>query len=252
MAKVISPFKIQGTLDDLNFVLMPNGHNYVRSKKEGGLTSEEFKKNPIYDPIRKHGQEWAYCVKKSHVFRQLASRFFDNAKDGSFSGRSNKVLFEIICEDTVNEKGGRNLSEGMQSPYLSEILVGFQGNKLRPIQEVLRAPFVLDTTQTQLWFTNFNILQDIDWPAEATDLELSLCASNWDYDNDAFETTYGDTLHIKKNDGLHTFALECEASLTTKCQLIFLHAGFSNEFRGRLKPLARKYNSAGIIGIKHP
>lgn len=32
-------------------------------KGKTGVTSEEFKSNPIFDQIRNHGKEWGYCSK---------------------------------------------------------------------------------------------------------------------------------------------------------------------------------------------
>ncbi len=42
MAKVIAPFKISGTLDDLNFYTTNDGNNYVRMKGKTGITKEEI------------------------------------------------------------------------------------------------------------------------------------------------------------------------------------------------------------------
>lgn len=132
MAKVIAPFKISGTLDDLNFINSQEG-NFVRMKKERALTSEEFKKNPIFDRIRQQGKEMGYCAIKSRQFRMLAVQFFKKSKEGSFAGRANKILLEILAEDNLNPTGQRTLEEGMKSPFLNEILVGFEGNKYRPL-----------------------------------------------------------------------------------------------------------------------
>ena len=64
MAKVIAPFKIKGTLDDLNFVVTADGTNYVRTKGKTGVTSKAFKNNPIFDRIREQSSDFGYCVKK--------------------------------------------------------------------------------------------------------------------------------------------------------------------------------------------
>jgi hypothetical protein len=42
MAKVVAPFLIKGTIDDINFVVTANG-NYARTKGKTGVTAEEFK-----------------------------------------------------------------------------------------------------------------------------------------------------------------------------------------------------------------
>ncbi len=56
MAKVFASFKIVGTLDDLNFYVDQNNENIVRRKGKTGVTSEEFKRNPVFANARNHGQ----------------------------------------------------------------------------------------------------------------------------------------------------------------------------------------------------
>jgi hypothetical protein len=51
MAKVIAPFMIKGTLDDMNFYMASN-ENLVRQKGNSGITKEQFAKNPIFNRIR--------------------------------------------------------------------------------------------------------------------------------------------------------------------------------------------------------
>lgn len=138
MAKVIAPFKISGTLDDLNFYTTNDGNNYVRMKGKTGINKEEFKNNPVFNPIREHGKEWGYCSKKGRSFRQMAALLFQKAKDGSFAGRSIKLLWEILEEDNTNPKGSRTLEEGFKSRHIPEILLGFEGNRNRPMHQVLK------------------------------------------------------------------------------------------------------------------
>ena len=98
MAKVIAPFKIIGTLDDLNYYLDENHVNLVRTKGKTGVTSQEFKDNPIFDRIRNQGKEMGYCAIKAQSFRLLAKYFFDRAKEVSSAGRVNQLLLQILAE----------------------------------------------------------------------------------------------------------------------------------------------------------
>ena len=140
MAKVIAPFKLSGTLDDINFVNTLEG-NIARMKREKFMTSKEFMANPIYDRIREHGKEMGYASRKSRIFRLLAVQFYKKSKDVSFAGRANKIILEILKEDSLNSKGKRTLEEGMKSPFLHEILLGFEGNKNKPLSKVLQKGF---------------------------------------------------------------------------------------------------------------
>jgi hypothetical protein len=53
--------------------------------------------------------------KKASVFRQLASRFNSQAKDGSVAGRTNKIPFEILQEDTTHLQGEKNHIAGFKT-----------------------------------------------------------------------------------------------------------------------------------------
>lgn len=133
MAKVVAPFLIKGTIDDINFVVTASGGNYARIKGKTGVTAEEFKSNPIYDRIRNQGKEFGQCVKKAALFRQLAARFNSLAKDGSVAGRTNKLLFEILKEDHSQPIGQRNLQEGLKTANGRDLLLLFESNNLRSI-----------------------------------------------------------------------------------------------------------------------
>ena len=92
---------LDGTGDTHDFVVA-DGINYVRKKGKTGVTSKDFKNNPIFDPIRNQGKELGHCSKKAFQFRQLAARFNKLAKDGSVAGRINKLLLEILQELVIN------------------------------------------------------------------------------------------------------------------------------------------------------
>lgn len=52
MARVIAPFKIVGTLDDLNYYIDQGDVNRVRTKGKTGITKKQFKENPIFQTIK--------------------------------------------------------------------------------------------------------------------------------------------------------------------------------------------------------
>lgn len=114
MAKVISKLKLSGTIDGITFYKCSD-QVLAREKGSPGITKKQFAENPIYDFIKKQSSEFGYCVNKSRVFRQLAKPLFDRAKEVSFAGRVNQLLFEILEEDTLNPKGKRTLEQGLIS-----------------------------------------------------------------------------------------------------------------------------------------
>lgn len=249
MAKVIAPFQIRGTLDELNFVVTADGNNYVRLKGKTGVTAEEFKNNPIYDPIRSHSQEFAHAVKTAKTFRLLAAPFNALAKDGSYAGRVNKLLLEILAEDRSNPKGQRTVSNGLKTIDGKEALLLFESNKLRPMHQVLKTN--VSVKNQTLTLTDFCPLQDIDWPEGANQLNLSMLTVNWDIENESFASCYSNEIQLDKTAPKQTIVLSTDKPIANHLQLTFLFIGFAYQQRKKYKLLHRKNNTATLIAYHH-
>lgn len=251
MAKVTAPFEIEGTIDDLTF-FKSSGQNLVRLKGNSGISKEQFAKNPIFDPIREHGTEFGSCVLKSRVFRLLAKQFYDNAKEVSFAGRVNQLLFEILEEDTTNKKGERKLEIGLQIPELHEILVNFEANKLRPLNKVVTKKMEFDWEQNKINLTTINTEKDIVWPEpDANQIHFQIAIANWNCKEDLFENHYSNEIILEKTDAEVQLEFEINKLETKDLWLAFIYIGFSNKERRKTKPLHKKWNTTTIIGIQN-
>lgn len=52
MARIIAPFKIEGTLHDTNFYVDQDNINRAREKAASSMTSEKYWTLPIYHNVR--------------------------------------------------------------------------------------------------------------------------------------------------------------------------------------------------------
>lgn len=251
MAKVIAPFKISGTLDEINFINTPDG-NIARLKRDKFMTSKEFMENPVYERIREQGKEMGYASVKSRIFRMLAAEFFKKSKEVSFAGRANKIILEIMNEDNLNPKGKRTLEEGMKSPFLHEILIGFEGNKNKPLSQVLLKDFEHSPDYKNLKITDFIPKIHLYWPEEATHVHLALAVANWNFHNDSFETYYGQEVICEKESEKQDMQLNCESPKENHCQLTYLFIGFAKKERRKYTLLHRRSNTVSIIACKMP
>lgn len=253
MAKVFAPFKIVGTLDDLNFYVDQNNENIVRRKSKTGVTSEEFKRNPVFANVRNHGKEFGRAVKKAQSFRRIAHYFSNRAKDGSFAGRSNKLMLEIIQEDTSNRSGERTFDNGILASDAITYFVGFEGNKTRPLDKVLKTTWDWDEITSQLTLTNFNLKTNIDWPDQAQQVHLGLAHARWNYEAGNFETDYSREVVLQKEEVTQTIKLTTNYQASDSentMQLVFLFIGFSIQERKKTKELKRINNTISIIWSK--
>lgn len=253
MAKVIAPFKIVGTLDDLNFYLDEKKENLVRTKGKTGVSSEEFKRNPIFTKVKNHGKEFGRAAKKGQNFRGIALYFNNRAKDGSFSGRGNKLMLEIIQEDTTNPSGERTFEKGMETPEVRSYFIGFEGNKLRPLKKVLKTTWAWDENRKKLTIDNFNPQTAIDWPDKADNVHLAIGNANWDYTNNKFDMHYSQEIILNKEEAPQNIVLTTQNTepITEKTlQLAYLFIGFSIQERKKTKELKRANNTVTIIWSK--
>ena len=253
MAKVIAPFKIIGTLDDLYFYIDENNTNLVRTKGKTGVTSEEFKRNPIFTKVKNHGKEFGRAAKKGQNFRGIALYFNKRAKDGSFSGRGNKLMLEIIQEDTINVQGERTFEKGMENPETKEYFVGFEGNKLRPLKKVLKTNWIWDENNNTLTIEGFIPETHVDWPEKADNVHLAIATANWNYSDNKFETHYSQEIIIKKEAESQSIILTSEnrePTTNNNIQLLYLFIGFSTQERKKTKELKRANNTVTIIWSK--
>jgi hypothetical protein len=251
MAKVITPFQIKGTLDDLNFVITSDGNNYVRTKGKTGITAEQFKTNPIFDRIRNQSHEFGHCVNKSKVFRLLAVRFNNLAKEGSFAGRVNKLLFEILEEDQTEPKGKRTLANGLKTLDGQEALLFFESNKLRPLNKILKIQPIVNPEIQTVTLSNFNPQAHLDWPEAATHVHICMATANWDFENDTFESCYSEEIIMMKESQKETRTLTTEKPSVHQFHITFLCIYFATKEKRKVKLLHRKYNTCTIISYQN-
>jgi hypothetical protein len=252
MAKIIAPFLIKGTIEEINFVVTADGNNYARAKGKTGVTAKEFKNNPVFDRIRNQGQEFGQCAKKSALFRQLAVRFNTLAKDGSVAGRTNKLLFEILQEDTSQPQGKRTLAEGLKTSDGKEFLLFFESNILRPLDKVLKLKQQYSQDNQTIALADFIAKEHLDWPEEASHVHLASATANWDFENDTFDTCYSNEIIVDKESEKQTITLTTAKPIGNQLHLTFLFIGFAKQERKKYKLLHRKNNTATLIAYNTP
>jgi len=250
MAIVIAPFKIVGTIDDLNFYLDEGDINRVRQKGDTGVTSEQFKANPVFDPIRNQSKEFGHAATTAKIFRLTFHHFFERAKDGSFAGRVNKVLLEILTEDTTNPDGSRTVAEGIKTEYGKKLLIGFEGNRLKKIKDLLTKVGHWNPDTYQWEVNDLNVTTDIIWPEKATHVHFALATGVWNVEKNTFETNYSQEIIFNKEEPATKLVLTTEPPTTEGVEMTALLITFSEFYRRKLKPLKRGLHATTIIHVK--
>jgi hypothetical protein len=250
MAIVKAPFQIIGTIADINFYVDQNKVNIARTKGKTGVSSEEFKRNPIFEKVKNHGKEFGRATKKAQSFRATAYHFFNRAKDGSFAGRANKLMLEIIEEDNTNRHGERTIENGLLSTDTRKYFEGFEGNKLRPINNVLKTTWSWEETSSLFTINNFNPKTSINWPENAQQVHLAIARSNWNYEESKFTTEFSEEIIFQKEEETTNLQLQTIIPPGNHIQLTYLFIGFSIQERKKTKELKRSNNTVTIIWSK--
>lgn len=179
----------------------------------------------------------------------IAQYFNDRAKDGSFSGRCNKLMLKIIQEDISNPSGERIFENGMLVPEVVSYFVGFEGNKTRPIKKVLKTTWNWNESLGAINLKNFNPKTDLDWPEEAEQVHFGLAHAHCNHVDDTFETYYNQEVVFQKDEEVQTIQLGTDYKAPTvgnNVALVFLFIGFSVQECKKTKALKRIHNTVSI------
>lgn len=251
MARVIAPFKIQGTIGDLVFRKMQDGSTIVQQKGKTGVSSEVFKTHPTFEGARRYAKNWQYCIHKAKVFRMSVKHFFDRSKDGSFVGRVCKLFFDLLEEDLVNPLGSRTVENALSSPYLEEIVVGFEGNKFKKLSEVLRVNWQYDKVNQSISLPIESIAEAFVWPEGANIVHIGLATTCLDIEGNSFSTSYSEEISFTKEEDVKLVTLQTELDYKGGWLLTYLFIGFSEKTRRKEKPLLRKFNTVTVIHTRY-
>ena len=249
MAKVTGIVKLEGMIDDMIFYKDQDGNNLVKLKHQKFVTPEMFHNSPNFKKVRDHGKEFGHAGKMTGIFRRLVFQFNEQAKDYSFQGRTTKLFLEIIKEDSKNEPGTRTLVQGMKEEEVAYYLEGFEGNKFRPLNKVLLAPWQWNEGLGQLEVNGFDPLLHLDWPETATHVQLCAARCRWDFESRHFTTHYSETATFEKVSTKIDLHLAVQEPEGTGWELLYFYIGFSVKERKHFKPLKRIHNTVSLCKV---
>lgn len=113
------------------------------------------------------------CVpKKAKVFKALVLPFYKCSQDGAIFGCCIQLLLAILNEDTQNVIGSRKLTNGLYNQVGKDFLVGFEGNRNRPLSSVLAKEIAFDWEKLTLNLEYLDPLNDILWFEAATFVQI--------------------------------------------------------------------------------
>jgi hypothetical protein len=136
MAKQRGPLKMQGTLDEINFIKTIDG--YV-AKMKGGVPGSRIKSDPAFALTRQNNAEFTTACKGGKLIREAFATVVKAAADGRMISRLVKEVMKVIKTDMTSMRGQRTIEKGNLG-----FLQGFDFNGQSPLKSTLQAPFTFN------------------------------------------------------------------------------------------------------------
>ncbi len=114
MAKQESINKFIGTMDGINYYRR-NG-KYLARKAGGGFSTEGFKNNPKMEGVRRRSTDFGHCSKVNKHFKEALQPVLQYVNDGTLHSRMMKLFLTILKNDTLHEKGAKQIATAMAKP----------------------------------------------------------------------------------------------------------------------------------------
>ena len=169
MAKSNGILNIEGTVENLTF-FKKDGKNFVR--KKGGIPKERILNDPNFVRTRENISEFTHSANSGKLLRTALGSMVFKAKDNKLSSRMMQAMSKIKNTDPVSARGQRNVSIGIATDEGKQYLKGFDFNSGAPLKSVLFSPFVLDTHNGEVAFTDLLPAEQLQFPKGATHFSL--------------------------------------------------------------------------------
>lgn len=248
MAKVNGIVKIEGTIDDLTFY-KSDGKTLVR--KKGGVGRERIMNDPSFVRTRENGAEFGHSASSGKLLRTAVGTMVFKAKDKRLSSRLMKKMSEIKNFDSTSSRGGRLVGNGIGTPEGKMALTGFDFNENARLGSVLHVPYLLDTSNGRISFTDLIVAEQISYPQGATHISLQCAFLNLDFTTEVHEIAYSNIENLAIDMTVVSPILTPTAvPAGSGTQFYLLMISFYQQVNGVQYSLKNEeYNSLSIVGV---
>jgi hypothetical protein len=179
MAKIISPFKISGSLGGMVFYENEFG---PQVKTKGGPSDWHMKNHENFKNARHNATEWKRATAGSRLLRAaIGNTLLNGVKNMRLSGRMNAPLLQVIKLDPVHDWGERMINTGNLS-----LLEGFELNHALSLEDALPLNvencYTVDADKVLLEIPAFRLRKKKGLPSQATHYRLVSCVLTVDFD----------------------------------------------------------------------
>jgi hypothetical protein len=235
MARQIGTGKIQGTLGDITFYKSRDG---LMAKLKSAVSADRIATDPAYARTRENGLEFGRAAKAGKVIRSAFSSVLSQIADSRVTSRLQQAVKFAQNEDTVSERGKRNIITGNAS-----LLEHFEFNDKSPFSATFVAQFLADVDRATGIVTvdteAFIPARSINAPDGATHFKLFSAAAEINFESGSVLKTSITSPEIELGLELQpAINLVQQLSLNSMDHIIIvLGIEFYQQFNGRFYPL---------------
>ena len=248
MAKNDGIIKIKGTLDNMTFYKSMDG-DMIR--KKGGVSKKRIMKDPAFARTRENISEFTSSAQSGKLLRLAVNDLLQQAKDSRVTSRLTKVMMEIQKLDTVDVRGQRKVSIGIEEDEGKALLLGFNFNKRANLSSVLRAFYSTDAVTGEVSIPDFQPATGVVAPEGATHVGLRSAFVNVDFETGAYEGSTSPVENLELDMSiLDVNLIPASVPAGTGTDLVLLLIEFFQEVNGEQYPLRNgAHNSLCIVDI---
>jgi hypothetical protein len=248
MARQSSLFKIEGTIDDLNFIKTQDGY-LVRRK--GGVNRKRYAADPAFQRSRENNAEFGRAGKSGKLLRMAFRTHLVKAADGRMVSRLTKAMHDVLKADRTSTRGLRNVLDGEL-----EMLEGFEFNAGAALDSALKVLVVpsIDRAagEAAVQFPAYQPGTLITAPAGSTHYRLFIGAAAVNFERNQYQIDLKETALMPVN-GPEVAPFTLMASLpANSTHPLFLALGieFQQELNGQYYPLQNNaFNAYRLVKV---
>jgi len=204
MARVTGPFKITGTIDDMNFY-EDDGKNIAR-KAGGGFDGKAIKTKDSMVRVRENASEFGHCAAVKSRFMRALHPYLFRVKGRKLHSAMSSLFVQIKNFDPVSKRGERRVSHGLTTTDGRNLLLTYSYPERFTIDSTLGNRFVVDPVTHSCSCSDFDV-SGIVFPEFATHVGLLYGVVVMDFDAIQAHTFLATEHYVSKKDANHSIVL---------------------------------------------
>ncbi len=234
MARQIGLIKIKGKLDDLSFYKSKDGKMV---KQKSGVDGDRIKNDPAFARTRENNREFGASGTASKLLRTAMFALLQNVSDSRLNSRLTATMSLIKNEDSVNDRGSRNVGSALvATPGSKELLKNFNFNDSAILNQILFQKYTVQQATGDITINGLQTIDHMRYPKGATHVNLKSAVVEIDFNSGQYDVVESPVTSLTIDKAVNNVQLTPSAapSMQTGLKLYVLQVVFLQEINNKL------------------